>query len=1269
MFVHAVTRRGAPLRVLLLVALLVTAGISAAGEAAAQTPAFTSHDFNTCSLPDGGWTFIDPRGDSAADVSGAGSGDAQLRLSVPAGAVHDPWNASNTTARVMQPAADTDFTVEVKFDSAVVSRYQEQGVLVEQDAGHWVRFDFYHDGSTVRSFAATTTGGVSVMRANVAVAGGTPSYLRVTRSGDSWASQYSFDRLSWTPAAAFTHPLAVARIGLFAGNFATGGSAPSHTAIVDYFYGIPGPVDTEDQGTPTGTATLALLAEGEGTVNADPAGPAYACGETVELSATAAVGWTFGSWAGALTGNETPRQLTLFADAAVTATFVDLTTSPPQLSDIAATATHDTATINWTTDEAATSTVSHGPTEAYELGEVHDATPVTAHAITLTGLTPDSVYHYRVSSAGAEGAAAQSGDLTFRTASAPGDSPAAISDDFNAPNLDTGHWRLVDPVGGATVAIDGAGTADAVLRLSVPAGASHDAWGVNATARVMQTVGDTDFAIEVKIDSPADARYQIQGLLVEEDELNWARFDFYSDGTAVHAFTATTVGGSSSARANSIIPAAGPLWMRVERLGDSWVQSYSADGDLWQQNAAFTHAMSVAAVGPFAGNFAASGPAPAHTAVFDYFFDLAAPITPEDANPAADTLPPLIHAISSTAAGDAASIEWATDEAATSVLRYGLTTAYELGTTSGAAWVFNHGATLSGLAEDTIYHFQIEARDAAGRSSLSADRTFVTGAVPGDLAIDVWYGDVQAFGAIGVPQQFVNVLGNVSNSATLQSLSYTLNGGPEQPLTVGPDPRRLDEPGDFNIEIDVDALLPGANAVAITAIDTLGQPVTRTVTVQWTAGTSWPLPSVTRWATAATIGGTGQVVDGRWTLTAEGVRVANPGYDRLIAIGDRTWTDYEVTVPVTVHSVDHERGDPSPSNGPGVGLGLRWQGHTAVSGEQPARGFWPAGAFLQYRWTPWGAERYEAYLEGLPVGTAPGSLQLGEPYLFKMRVETQPSGRGLYSFKAWPMAATEPAEWTLTREGVSDLAAGSVLLLAHHADVTFGDVVVTTLSGLSMSDPQVAATGYAATVEWTTSQPASSSVSYGPTAAYELGTVEDGSLVTQHAIRLTGLTPGTTYHIRALSADGAGAVVQSTDATFATGTDQCAGDQRIAQLTLRYTGDGPDATTHSQESRRVTVFGDPAEATPVRILVTNKSDPNDSKARIFFDDLVVLGESFTPRASAAGSTRLSRDTRFFVYAMDGELLQFVKFRTECTQPLFIGDQFGSLQLLEVQRVP
>ena len=48
-------------------------------------------------------------------------------------------------------------------------------------------------------------------------------------------------------------------------------------------------------------------------------------------------------------------------------------------------------------------------------------------------------------------------------------------------------------------------------------------------------------------------------------------------------------------------------------------------------------------------------------------------------------------------------------------------------------------------------------------------------ATPSPL-IDSWYGDSQHFGHHGNPQQWVNVVGNVSGLEATASISYTLNG-------------------------------------------------------------------------------------------------------------------------------------------------------------------------------------------------------------------------------------------------------------------------------------------------------------------------------------------------------------------------------------------------------------------------------------------------------------------------------------------------------------
>ncbi|HEX2700650.1 MAG TPA: fibronectin type III domain-containing protein [Acidimicrobiales bacterium] len=82
----------------------------------------------------------------------------------------------------------------------------------------------------------------------------------------------------------------------------------------------------------------------------------------------------------------------------------------------------------------------------------------------------------------------------------------------------------------------------------------------------------------------------------------------------------------------------------------------------------------------------------------------------------------------------------------------------------------------------------------------------------------------------------------------------------------------------------------------------------------------------------------------------------------------------------------------------------------------------------------------------------------------------------------------------------------------------------------------------AATITWTTDQPGTSRVEYGPSTAYGSATVADSSLVTSHSQVVSGLQPGVQYHYRAISADWSGAAATSPDASFTTADAATVGD-------------------------------------------------------------------------------------------------------------------------------
>ncbi|HPV70775.1 MAG TPA: fibronectin type III domain-containing protein [Candidatus Magasanikbacteria bacterium] len=103
---------------------------------------------------------------------------------------------------------------------------------------------------------------------------------------------------------------------------------------------------------------------------------------------------------------------------------------------------------------------------------------------------------------------------------------------------------------------------------------------------------------------------------------------------------------------------------------------------------------------------------------------------------------------------------------------------------------------------------------------------------------------------------------------------------------------------------------------------------------------------------------------------------------------------------------------------------------------------------------------------------------------------------------------------------------------AVSADQTFnlGDLSVPIISNIQVTN----LTGTSARITWLTNEVATSSVDYGPTINYEIGTASDNNLVTAHVVNLIGLQPQTTYHFRVRSADASFNEAMSADQTFST---------------------------------------------------------------------------------------------------------------------------------------
>ena len=234
-------------------------------------------------------------------------------------------------------------------------------------------------------------------------------------------------------------------------------------------------------------------------------------------------------------------------------------------------------------------------------------------------------------------------------------------------------------------------------------------------------------------------------------------------------------------------------------------------------------------------------------------------------------------------------------------------------------------------------------RFAGGRCSMLRPKTAVLALVPlllGSSAsttppqVYLWYGNYQTFGAIGVPQQWVNILGNVASSVEIATLTYSVNGAPEVNLNWGPTNPRLVEPGDFNADIDYSFLWPGSNKVIITATDYLNQSTQQTVYInnrdRHLSSDVGDFTIDFRKVTNLTLQNWVQIVDGVWDIGLDRrIRNTQMGYDRAFVIGDTNISgSYDVTTEFVLHGYGNQ--------GWAFGAASGWLGHTLDNYGHPA---------------------------------------------------------------------------------------------------------------------------------------------------------------------------------------------------------------------------------------------------------------------------------------------------------------------------------------------
>ena len=194
------------------------------------------------------------------------------------------------------------------------------------------------------------------------------------------------------------------------------------------------------------------------------------------------------------------------------------------------------------------------------------------------------------------------------------------------------------------------------------------------------------------------------------------------------------------------------------------------------------------------------------------------------------------------------------------------------------------------------------------------------------------------------------------------------------------------------------------------------------------------------WSKVSNIQDVVQVIDGHWALRDGGIRTVQIGYDRLFGFGEaNTWTNLLGMVEITIHAVD--------PTGFAVGPIVGWTGHTAEDNglvwlDQPRSGHpFPADFVYTEHGLIIGSTSSETPETTLVEKNV--EIRLGVKHIFKFQVTSNYLGGSHFSFKVWVAGRLEPVGWQLQADGV--LCCGSVLIAAHRADITVGNIHITPL--------------------------------------------------------------------------------------------------------------------------------------------------------------------------------------------------------------------------------
>jgi hypothetical protein len=824
-----------------------------------------------------------------------------------------------------------------------------------------------------------------------------------------------------------------------------------------------------------------------------------------------------------------------------------------------------TATITWTTDQATSSLVNYGTTTGYGSASTLNSTLSTSHSVTLTGLSPGITYDFDVVSANSAGTSTTSANGTFAT---PANIPLNIIGVASwsiTPSAATVGWSTevvsntqlsygTTPALGLTAPVQSTLTNSHYVSLTGLNSGTTYYYAVRSTAADGSTGTSSVYSFTTYgVAGPNISAVAVSGITTSSATITWTT-DQASSGLVYYG--ATTSYGSSSAL-NSALSTSQSVTLTGLTPGTTYdfevVSTDLAGGTSTSANLTFmttaagAPVISAVTVSGITGSSATiswttdqassslvnygtttgygsastlnstlstshsvtvTGLSPGGTYDFDVVSANSAGTSSTSANMTFSTTvaaAPVISAVTtSSITGTTATISWTTDQATSSLVNYGTTTAYGSSSGLNATLSTSHSVTLTGLSPGITYDFDVVSANSAGASSSSANNSFATPSSGSGTPLNILYVASWSITTTGATIGWsTEVISNTSVSyGTSPSLGLTTPVQSTLTNSHGVTLTGLNPGTTYYYVVQSTAANGSTGTSSVYSFTTLGAagPVIYSVSSSGITGTSATITWTTDQATSSLV---------NYGTTT--------GYGSASALYSTLSTSHSVTLtglsPGTTYdfAVVSANSAGTSSTSPNLAFTTVTTAAPVISAVTVSG---ITGVAATITWTT-----DQATTSLVSYGTTTG---YGAYSAFNSTLSTSHSVT---------LTGLSPAV-TYDFQVVSSNSAGTSSTSGNGTFTTTATSASGTLNIVGVAYWGITTSG--ATIGWSTEVNSNTSVAYGTSPSLGSTTPVQSTLTNSHGATLTGLSPGTTYYFVAQSTASDGTTGTSSVYSFTT---------------------------------------------------------------------------------------------------------------------------------------